>query len=448
MRDKYTMQVMQKSNRIVVIILGLLLVALLLAACEEDDPEPTDTPVPPTEVPASATPSPQPPTPTEEPTAREGVVVIPPGDTVKIAVATDLSNILPAPGLDIAQGAELAVMDYMEERGGLFDFEIELVVQDDLCLEDGALAVAEEFAARGDILAVVGHVCSGASIPASEIYQEARIPMVSPSSTAGVFTARGLDVVNRTAFNDNIQGVVAARYIYQVLETRQIVVLHNQTSYGEGLATTVAETFEELGGDVLMFQAIDIEEEDYRMILRAAATQDTELIYLGGYDDEAARLVEQMNELGLDDTLFFTDDGAYTPDFLELAAENAEGVYVTFGTQSGSEDGDDFAEHYEMVFGVDPEELGPFHEQSYDAANIILQALEEVTKIDDDGNLLIDRELLIDAIRATKGYEGQSGTISCDENGDCGSASIDVFQVIDGDWEQLEVPQELQVLQQ
>jgi branched-chain amino acid transport system substrate-binding protein len=419
-----------------------------MAACESES-EPTATPIPPTEIPATATPSPIPPTPTDVPTAREGVVVIPPGDTVKIGVATDLSNILPAPGLDIAQGAELAVIDYTEERGGLFDFEIELVVQDDLCVEDGAIAVAQEFAARGDILAVVGHVCSGASIPASVIYQEARIPMVSPSSTAGVFTARGLDVVNRTAFNDNIQGVVAARYIYQELGAREIVVLHNQTSYGEGLATTVAETFEELGGAVLMFQAIDIDEEDYRMILRAAATLDTELIYLGGYDDEASRLVTQMNELGLDDTLFFSDDGAYTSDFLELAEENAEGIYVTFGTQSAGEDVQTtFAEHYEMTFGVDPQELGPFHGQSYDAANIILQALEEVAKFDDDGNLLIDRELLIDAIRATKGYQGQSGTVSCDDNGDCGSAEISVFRVVDGGWERQDVPQELQVLQQ
>ena len=445
MKEPYSMKSLRAYHK----ILPLLLIAvMILAACSSDDDEPV---VPPTdtEVPATPTPSPLPPTPTEVPTEREGVVVIEPGDTVKIGVATDLSNILPAPGLDIAQGAELAVIDYMEERGGLLDFEVEVVVEDDLCLEDGALAVAEEFVARGDILAVVGHVCSGASIPASEIYEVARIPMVSPSSTAGAFTARGLDVVNRTAFNDNIQGVVAARYIWQELDARNIVVLHNQTSYGEGLAATVAATFEELGGEVSMYEPIDIEEEDYRMILRAAATQGADLIYMGGYDDEASRIVEQMNELGLEDVLFFTDDGAYTPDFLELAAENAEGTYLSFGTQSVAEgEHDDFAEHYELVFGVDPEELGPFHETAYDAANIILQALEEVAKIDDEGNMLVDREQLVATIRATKGYEGESGTITCDENGDCGSARIAVFQVVDGDWEELDVPDELQVLQQ
>ena len=422
----------------------LLLVLLVLAACDNDE-EPVAQATP-TDIPASPTPSPLPPTPTDVPTEREGVVVIAPGDTVKLGVATDLSNILPAPGLDIAQSAELAVMDYIEERGGLFDFEIEVVVEDDLCEEEGALAVAEEFANRGDILAVVGHVCSGASIPASEVYAEARIPMVSPSSTAGIFTERGLDVVNRTAFNDNIQGVVAARYILQELGAQQIVVLHNQTSYGEGLATTVAETFEELGGAVLMFEPIDIQEEDYRSVLRTIKAQDADLIYLGGYDDEAARLIEQMTELEMQDTLFFSDDGAYTPDFLELAAEHAEGVYVTFGTQSAGEaEHELFVEHYEMVFGVDPEELGPFHGNAYDAANVILQALEEVAKIDNDGNLLVDREQLIVAIRETKGYQGQSGTITCDENGDCGSASIDVFRVVDGAWERQEVPQELQV---
>ncbi len=378
--------------------------------------------------------------------AQEGdnVVVIPPGETVRLGLATDLSNLIPGPGLDIAQAAELAVQLFNEEDllGG---FQVELVVEDDRCTGEDATAVANLFASDPQLVGVVGHVCSGASIPASEVYEEARIPMVSPSSTAGAFTARGLDVTNRVAFNDNIQGVVAARYIFNELGAERIVVLHDNTSYGEGLASTVADTFEELGGEVIAFEVIDPEEQDYRALLTVLVEEAPDLVYFGGYESQAALLVEQMIEVGLD-AIFFSDDGVYTTTFIELAGDAAEGTYVTFGQQLGDEEANaEFDALYEEAFGVAPDELGPFHAQSFDAANVLLNALLEVAEIDDEGNLVIDREAYIQAVRSTSDYEGLSGTITCDEFGDCGSALISVFVVEDGEWVELEVPEELQV---
>lgn len=376
----------------------------------------------------------------------EGVAVIPAGETVKIGLATDLSNIIPAPGQDIANGGMLAVMQYNAEMGGVQGFEVELVVEDDRCTGEDATSVANKFAADPAIVAVVGHVCSGASIPASEIYQAARIPMVSPSSTAGAFTARGLDVTNRTAFNDNVQGVVVARYISSVLEAESIAVLHDNTSYGEGLASTVRDTFEELGGEVVAFEAIDPEEQDYRSQLTTLAGLEPDLVYFGGYQNQAALLVTQMQEVGLEDAWFFSDDGVYNQDFIDLAGDAGEGSYVSFGSQIGNEEANAaFDAAYEEAFGVAPDELGPFHAQTYDAAKVLLNALESVAEVDGDGNLVIDREALIAAVRATKDYEGLSGVISCDENGDCGTALISVLVLEDGEWVELEVPAELQV---
>jgi len=373
-------------------------------------------------------------------------VVVAPGETVKIGLATDLSNIIPAPGQDIANGGMLAVMQFNEEMGGLLGFEVELVVEDDRCAPEDATTVANRFAADARITAVVGHVCSGASIAASEIYQDARIPMVSPSSTAGAFTARGLDITNRTAFSDNVQGVVAARYIYEELGAETIAVLHDNSSYGEGLASTVRDTFIELGGEVVAFEVVDPDEQDYRSQLTTLAGEAPDLVYFGGYQNQAASLVEQMQEVGLEDAWFFSDDGVYTQDFLDLAGDNAEGVYVSFGSQVGSAEANEaFDAAYEEAFGVAPDELGPFHAQSYDAAKVILNALAEVAALDDDGNLVIDREALIAAVRATAGYEGLSGLISCDDKGDCGTGTIAIFVAEDGAWAEVEVPEELQV---
>ena len=376
----------------------------------------------------------------------DNLVIIEPGDTVKIGLATDLSNLIPAPGLDIAQAGQLAVDLYNEEMGGLLGFEVELDVQDDLCTGEGATSVANLFAADPALVAVVGHVCSGASIPASNIYEDARIPMVSPSSTAGSFTARDLDVANRVAFNDNVQGVVAASYIYGELGAETIAVLHDNSSYGEGLATTVAETFEVLGGEVLAFDVIDPEEQDYRSVLTVLTEDAPDVLYFGGYESQGALLAEQSLEVGLEDTIFFSDDGVYTQTFLELAGDFAEGTFVTFGLQLGDEEANEiFDALYEEAFGAAPDELGPFHAQSFDAAAIILEALEAVAELDDDGNLVIDREALIEAVRATEDFEGLSGNITCDDNGDCGAALIAVFVAEEGEWVELEVPAELQV---
>lgn len=375
----------------------------------------------------------------------ENVVVIAPGETVRLGLATDLSNLIPGPGLDIAQAAELAVALFNEE-GLLEGFEVELLVEDDRCTGEDATAVANLFASDPQLVGVVGHVCSGASIPASEVYEEARIPMVSPSSTAGAFTARGLDVANRVAFNDNIQGVVAAGYIFAELEAETIAVLHDNSSYGEGLASTVADTFEVLGGTVIAFEAIDPEEQDYRALLTVLVEDAPDLIYFGGYESQAALLAQQGIEVGLEDTIFFSDDGVYTATYIELAGDAAEGTFVTFGQQLGDEEANEaFDAAYEEAFGVAPDELGPFHAQSFDAASVLLSALLEVYEIDGDGNLVIDREAYIEAVRATTDLEGLSGNITCDEFGDCGSALISVFVVEDGEWVELDVPEELQV---
>lgn len=408
----------------------LVILGMALSACE-DEPEKEDE----NEATREATEAAQ--------VATE--VVVAEEKVIKIGLATDLSNVLPAPGLDIAQAAQLAV-DQFNAEGGLLGYQIELVIEDDQCTGEGATTVANLFASDPDLYAVVGHVCSGASIPASDVYADARIPMVSPSSTAGAFTARGLDVANRVAFNDNIQGVVAARYIYDVLESRRIAVLHDNSSYGEGLASTVADTFESLGGDILSFEVIDPEDQDYRPVLTVIAEQNPDLIYLGGYQNQAALLVAQMVEVGMDDVIFFSDDGVYTQDFLDLAGEFSEGVYVSFGAQIGDAAlNADFDLAYEESFGVRPDELGPYHAQAYDAANMILSALEAVAALDENGELVIDREALIKAVRETENMEGVSGMINCEANGDCGTVVIDIFKAEQGAWVKMDVPEELQV---
>ncbi len=428
------------------ITLAIIILLLLLVACTSDESDDT------TDIPPSATPAPSAipttaPTATPAPQAPEGSVLVLQGDPVQIGLVTDLSNLLPASGQDTLQAAQLAIDDY-NEAGGLLGFEVALAIEDDLCTEEGALTIAEQFVEAGVIVAVIGHLCSGASIPASDLYEEARIPMVSPASTAGFFTARGYDTTNRTIFSDNVQGVVAARYMREVLDAQRIAVLHNQTRYGEGLADQVSLNFQLEGGEVPLQQGIDPDTEDYSAVLDAVAEAEPDILYLGGYESEAARLVEEMRNRDDDlaDIIFFSADGVNTTDFLERAAEFAEGVYTTFGQSLGDEDAYvDFTQRYEEAYGVAPTELGAYHAQAYDATRMILAALEEVAQVDENGHLIIEREALVQAVRNTENFDGLSGTITCDAFGDCAQARIVVFQAQDGAWVEQPVPDELQI---
>lgn len=375
-------------------------------------------------------------------------VVVPAGETVKLGLATDLSNLIPEPGADIRNGALLAVQR-ANENGGIEGFQFELDVQDDRCDGADATNVANLFAADPQIVAVVGHVCSGASIPASAIYQDARIPMVSPSSTASAFTASGYDVANRVAFTDAAQGVVDARFIYDErgLGAMTLAILHDNTDYGKGLADEVQAEYERLGGTVLAFEAIDPDDQDYRPVLTRLAEEPPAVIFFGGYQNQAALIVSQMQEVGLADTMFISDDGTFTQAYIDQAGESAEGTFASFvdsSTFADPEANEEFDAAYEEEFGVAPDDLGPFHAHAYDAAMILINAIQAVATVDGEGNLVIDREALIQAVRDTADYEGLTGTLSCDDAGECGAGIIGVNEVVDGEWEVAEVPEDLQ----
>jgi branched-chain amino acid transport system substrate-binding protein len=372
------------------------------------------------------------------------VVVVPAGETIKIALVTDLTGPIAPMGLDILQAAEIAVKE-VNDAGGIDGFEVELVVEDDRCSGDEGTTVASRVVSDEQIVAVSGHSCSGPTISASEIYEEARLPMMSPSATNATLTARGYDVVNRVAFSDGAQGEVDAHYLYKILGVTKLAILHDNDAYGLGLAEVVERVFTELGGEVVSFEGISVEDQDYRPVLTPLAADAPEAIFFGGYQEQAVLLVTQMEDVGLGDVTFFSDDGVQAQAFIDGAGDAAEGAYASFAeTPPGNVEANDaFDALYEELYGVAPDEQGPFHAHSYDATTMLINAIAEVAVVNDNGDLEIDREALVAAVRGTTDYEGLTGTLSCNENGECGAGRIVIFQVEDGEWVQVDVPQDL-----
>jgi branched-chain amino acid transport system substrate-binding protein len=377
----------------------------------------------------------------------DAVTVIEAGGMVKIGIATDLSNFIPAPGQDIANGAILAIEQF-NEAGGVQGFMVEYDLQDDRCVGEDATTVANRFVADPALVGVVGHACSGASVPASNIYAEANIVQISASSTAAALTNRGLLNVNRTTYSDAIQGIVAARYMASEMGATTVALMHDNQLYGAGLVASIKAELELLGVEIVAEEVIDPEEQDYRPQLTEIAANPPDVLYFGGYTPQAALLVEQMKEVGLESTAFFAADGIFSQEFIDLAGDNANGVYASIG--SAAVEGDEelvaaYNEAYEARFDAAAGELGPFNDEAYDAANIILSAIASVATVDADGNLVIDRVALQEAVRATEGFPGVSGPITCDDTGECGTTKIGMNLVEDGAWVELEVPDELQV---
>jgi len=258
--------------------------------------------------------------------------------------------------------------------------------------------------------------------------------MVSPSATAAQLTADCGPIFNRVAFNDSKQGEEAVNYIYNVMGIRKIAVMHDTTTYGKALADYVKERWVEMGGTVTAYEGITPGDTDFRAVLTKIAADKPELIYFGGFFTEAAYIAQQKNEVGLEDTILFSDDGTMSDAFIEAAGEAAEGTYATSIATEETEKLKEFKARFKEKYGVAVGELGPFAPNGYDAAAVILHAIDKVAIKGADGNLYIGRKALADAIRHTKDLELLTGTITCDECGDCAAAQPQFNVVKDGKW--------------
>jgi branched-chain amino acid transport system substrate-binding protein len=410
-----------KARYIVVSVLVLL--AMVLSSCA-----PAATPAP-TQAAQPAAPAGEKPAAGSDPCAGDafGCAKIPAGQTVKIGMGAPMTGDNAQFGVDISQGAKIAVADGGDVEG----FKFELVVQDDGGSPEGGAAVANKLVSDPTIVAVAGHIFSGATDAAMPIYEKAGIPMMSPSATNPALTEKGSKVFNRVAFTDAAQGKFAAEYLYNKLGFKQIAVMHDGQAYGQGLAEVVAKSFQELGGEVVETQAITPNETDYTAPLAAIAAKKPQALYYGGYVQEAVVLVNQMKQAGLTDVVFFGCDGTYGADFITRGGANAEGAYAVALIPPASDAVTKFNEAYKTQFGKEAGSLSPYTWNAYDSAATLISAIKQVAVKNADGSLSIPRGKLVDAVRGLKDYKGLSGTLSCDAKGEC-NASGPIFYVVKG----------------
>lgn len=360
-----------------------------------------------------------------------GCAVVPEGETIKIGFAGPMAGDNAAFGTDISNAGLIAV----EDAEPLDGWNFELVIEDTSGTPEGGAAVANRFVSDQTIVAIAGHTFSGSTEAAIPIYDEAGYPMLSPSATNPSLTEMGSQVFNRIAFTDTLQGQEAAAYLYNVLGIRSLAVMHDGGAYGQGLADVVAQQFQELGGEVVATEAITPGETDYSAPLAGISALAPEAVFFGGYSAEAAVIANQMPTAGLGDAIFFSDDGTYGMDFLNLTdADNAEGSYATSLVPPESPARADFDQKYSDAYGQEPGVLSAFTWNGYDIVAALISAIRETAIVGDDGNLYVPRGALVSNVRGLSGYDGLSGTISCNDVGECNTAGPTFYMVEGGEW--------------
>jgi len=355
--------------------------------------------------------------------------VIEEGSTIKIGYAGPMAGDYSAFGIDISNAGMLAA----EDAGELEGFAFELLVEDTQGSGEGGASVANLYVSDPDVVAIAGHTFSGSTEAAIPIYYAARLPMLSPSATKADLTDGPQDVFNRIPFTDDLQGQFAAEYLYNVLGVTKLVVMHDGTAYGNGVAERVQEVYMSLGGEVVAFEAITPGETDYSAVLTDVGASDPEAIYFGGYYSDCAVLAQGMPVAGMEDVILFSDDGSYGEAFIELAGPHAEGVYAATGAPLDSAAKAEFDAYFESVYGDAPGAVSTFTWHGYDVVDALVQAIKSVAILGDDGSLYIPREALVAAVNGMEGYEGLTGVLTCN-GGEC-NASGPSFQVVqDGAW--------------
>jgi len=349
--------------------------------------------------------------------------------TVVIGHVAPLTGNIAHLGKDNENGARLAVED-LNAQGLTIDgkkLKIELMAEDDAADPKTATVVAQKLV-DAKVAGVVGHLNSGTTIPASQIYSDANVPQVSPSATNPKYTQQGFKTAFRVMANDIQQGSVLGNYAVKGLGAKKIAIIDDRTAYGQGLADEVEKAAKAAGATIVAREFTSNNATDFKAILTGIKGKAPDVVFYGGMDAQAGPMAKQLRQLGIPAKLM-AGDGGCTVAFIELAGPAAEGHYCS---QTGlplekMPKGSDFAKRYQEKFNTPVQIYAPY---SYDAVQALVGAMVRANSI--------EPEKYLSELQKTS-FEGVSGKIEFDDKGDLRNGAVTMYQVRNGKLEVLEV---------
>jgi branched-chain amino acid transport system substrate-binding protein len=363
-----------------------------------------------------------------------GCVTIAPGEPVKLGVIQALSGGTAPIGTDQVRGIGLAVAARGEQ---LLGHPIELQIEDERCSSEGGTIAAMRVVADPQVVAIIGTTCSGAATTASEVMSEAGLVMISGSNTAPSLTAingeKGADWhpgYLRTISSQAVGVYAAATFVFEELGVTKAATINDGDSYTRGYTDMFEEAFTGLGGEVVLDAVVNKGDTDMKPVLEAVAQSGAELVFFPIFSPEADFIVLQIKEVdGLENTILLGGGALHTDDFVKAVGEDGVGLYVTGMLSSDNSSLGKLTSAYKTRYGEEPPttNIG----RAYDAANLLLDGIEAAAVQEQDGTLHIKRQTLRETLYATTNMEGVSGTLICDQFGDCNADSFAIFQLDD-----------------
>lgn len=334
--------------------------------------------------------------------------------TIKIAVAGPFTGPVAQYG-DMQKIGALMAVEQINAKGGVNGKKLEAVLMDEACEPKQAVAVANKIV-NDKIKFVVGHLCSGSTQPASKVYEDEGIIMVTPASTNPTISRQGFKHVFRTIGTDDQQGPAAGEFIAAKVKPKAIAVIHDKQTYGQGVADEVKKTVEAKGLKVVAFEGVSKGQTDFSALVTKLKAANVDFVYYGGYHPELGLLLRQSREQGFK-AQFMGPEGVGNKDISAIAGPASEGLLVTLPADFAAEKANVGLVAAFKAKNQDPS--GPFVMTSYAAVQVLADAMG-AAKSEDPKQVLV-------ALRKGS-FNTPMGTIGFKDDGDLKSFKFVVFK--------------------
>lgn len=325
-------------------------------------------------------------------------------DKITIALAGPLTGPVTQYGTMQNVGAMMAI-EHFNAQGGFNGKQIEFATYDDVCEPKQAVTVANKIVNDG-VKFVIGHLCSGSTLPAAKIYDENGIVMITPASTAPELTQNGYTTIFRTIGTDAQSAPASAKHILEVLKPKNIALLHDKQQYGQGLAEGVKKDLEAAGVKPVIFEGVNAGQSDFSALITKMKNQGVDFVYWGGYHPELGLIMRQGADQGFK-PIYMGADGIDNPDLFATAGAAAEGVLATVPVNFSS-----LPENKSIIDAIaakGQDGTGPFVMPAYSAVKVLVDA-SNIAKSDDP-------EVIAKTMRENT-FDTPIGKIGFQESGD------------------------------
>jgi len=357
--------------------------------------------------------------PKEEPkkaAAAPAAPAAPAGVTVKIAHAGPLTGSIAHLGKDDENGVRLAVAQLNSQKISVDGKPVtfEMMSEDDQADPKVGTTVAQKLV-DAKVVAVIGHLNSGVSIPASEIYSKAGIPMISGSATNPTLTERNMKTVFRTVGRDDQQGPAIASYIANELKGKKVAIIDDKTAYGEGIANEVEKTLKAAKVNIVARERTTDKETDFKSILTKIKGKSPDVVFHGGMDATGGPLLKQARELGIK-AVFAFGDGACTNEMSKLAGPASEGMACSQAGLPAEAASKEFKDQFTAKYG----EIKQYAPYFYDGAWAMIEAMKKADSTDPAKFV---------PVIGTVSFTGSTGKVEFDAKGDRKDAEMTIFRM-------------------